>query len=130
MTAEPAADRTPLCFVVDDDRSVRLVLKLALAGSGVRCEEFGDVPTLLAALGAAMPDLIILDISLDGSDAVEAIRGLSERGYRGMLQIMSGLDLKTLEDVSRIGERHGLRMLPVMKKPFRAARRRASRASR
>ncbi len=110
----------PLCFVVDDDRSVRQVLKLALAGAGVRCQEFADVPALLAALGAGMPDLVILDISLDGSDAVEGIRGLTERGYRGMLQIMSGLDLKTIEDVSRIGERHGFRMLPVMRKPFRA----------
>ena len=111
--------QSPLCFIVDDDRAVRQVIRLALSGTNIRCCEFSDVPSMLAALGAGMPELIIMDISLGGSDAVEGIRGLAERNYKGVLQIVSGLDVKIIEDVSRIGERHGLRMMPVMRKPFR-----------
>ena len=114
------AERSARCFIVDDSRAIRQVLRLALAGSSVHCEEFGEVPSMLAALGDNMPDLVFLDISLGGSDGVEGIRGLAERGYRGTVQLVSGLDLKIIEEVRRIGERHGLRMLPVMRKPFRA----------
>jgi EAL domain-containing protein (putative c-di-GMP-specific phosphodiesterase class I) len=110
----------PSCFIVDDDRAVRQVMRLALSGTAIECQEFPDVPSMLAALGAGMPELIIMDISLSGSDAVEGIRGLAERNYRGILQIVSGLDAKIIEDVSHIGARHGLRMMPAMRKPFRA----------
>jgi EAL domain-containing protein (putative c-di-GMP-specific phosphodiesterase class I) len=117
--AQSKPRRDPLCFIVDDDDGVRQVLRLALVGSGASCAEFHDVPSLLAGLSSAMPDLIFLDISLDGSDAIEAMRGLEERGYRGPVQIISGLDHAIVDEVQRIGSRHGLLMLPPLHKPFR-----------
>ena len=40
---EPGAPRhTPLCFVVDEESSIRHFLSLILQGSGVDTEEFSD----------------------------------------------------------------------------------------
>jgi EAL domain-containing protein (putative c-di-GMP-specific phosphodiesterase class I) len=62
------------------------------------------------------------DVSLEGSDAVETLRGLGQVEYRGVVQVVSGQNPSVLENISKIGERHGLRMRPPIGKPFTAAK--------
>jgi EAL domain-containing protein (putative c-di-GMP-specific phosphodiesterase class I) len=63
---------------------------------------------------------VFLDIALKGSDAIDVIRALGEDGYGGIVQLMSGTDALLLEDVRRVGARHGLDMRLPLVKPFRA----------
>jgi hypothetical protein len=59
-------------------------------------------------------------LALGQSDAVDVIRKLELRGYKGKVLLISGRDEATLEEIRRIGEQHGMIMLPPLKKPFRA----------
>jgi EAL domain-containing protein (putative c-di-GMP-specific phosphodiesterase class I)/CheY-like chemotaxis protein len=107
------------CLIVDDEKSLRGLIARALRQRMVMTEECGDAASALRAIKHRTPDLIFLDVSLERSDAIEVIRGLGEMQYPGVIQLMSGRDLLLLQDIKRVGERHSLRMLPVLQKPFR-----------
>jgi CheY-like chemotaxis protein len=108
-----------LCYIVDDDRATCRVISLGLRALGMQSEHFYDVPSMMAGLEQRVPDLILLDVSLGESDAIEAIRALSSACMTGTVHLMSGHDAALLEDVRLVGERHGLRMGQILKKPFR-----------
>jgi EAL domain-containing protein (putative c-di-GMP-specific phosphodiesterase class I)/CheY-like chemotaxis protein len=117
---QDAATRTsPLCYVVDDEQGIRHMISYALQTDGIATREFESAAALLDAVAECAPDLIFLDLSLDGSDAVDAIRGLDLLGYGGTVQLISGRDEALLNDIKDIGQRRSLRMLPVLPKPFR-----------
>lgn len=107
-----------LSFIVDDDPAICRLLANILKRIGINSRDFCDADSLIAALASHDPSLIFLDVSLAGSDAIEAIRALGERRFRGAVQLVSGRDIQVLTSVQRIGERHGLRMLPPIEKPF------------
>ncbi|HZP20494.1 MAG TPA: EAL domain-containing protein [Bauldia sp.] len=108
-----------LCFVVDDEPAIGHFMSIALKNRGVETRVFTSAPELAQGLGKGLPGLIFLDVTLGTSDAIEAIRALAAKGYGGAVQLMSGRDIHLLEEVRRVGERHRLRMLPVLQKPFR-----------
>jgi EAL domain-containing protein (putative c-di-GMP-specific phosphodiesterase class I)/CheY-like chemotaxis protein len=81
-------------------------------------EEFGSVAGLMTGLARHHPKLIFLDITLEKSDAVEAVQALARLKYLGAIKLMSGRNSQLIEDVKKVGERHGLRMLPALLKPF------------
>ncbi len=107
-------------FVVDDEDGICKLITMTLATMGVASEKFHTAPDAVAALDGGLPAIIFLDVALKKSDAIDVIRGLGERGYRGIVQLMSGSNVELLEDVRRIGARHGLIMRPPLTKPFRA----------
>ena len=117
-TARPAQRRR--CFVVEDEPAIRQVFYAAL-GSEMDLGGFSSAQELLDAWRPDHPDIIFLDIALDRSDAIDVIRALATRKYRGAVQIVSGRDRILLDQVKRVGEQHGLTMLPPLQKPFRAA---------
>ncbi len=110
--------RVPLCFVVDDDASIRHFLSLILHGGGIDTEEFGDGKSFAQAVAKRLPDLVFLNIGLESGEAIEAILVLAKRGYFGFVQLMSSRGSAVLEHVKSVGEQHKLQMLPVLKKPF------------
>jgi DNA-binding NtrC family response regulator len=107
------------CVIADDDPAVRSVLALAIARCGLEPQGFGTAREVLEACRRDAPDLLFLDVALQGSDAIDVIRALGEQRFRGAVQLVSGHH-GLLEQVKRVGERHGLRMLAPLSKPFRA----------
>jgi len=107
--------------VVDDEEGICTLIAMTLATMGVEAEKFHTAQEAVAALDRHLPAIIFLDVALLRSDAVDVIRGLGERGYGGIVQLMSGSNPDLLEDVRRVGSRHGLNMGPPLSKPFRAA---------
>jgi EAL domain-containing protein (putative c-di-GMP-specific phosphodiesterase class I) len=118
--AAPAAgeNRTPLAFVVDEESSIRHFVSLLLQGQGVDTQEFPDGAALRRARSTRPPDLILLDVNLEVQDALQSIETLGKSGCAAAVQLMSGRGAAVLETVKQAGEAHGLRMLPVLKKPF------------
>lgn len=117
--APPLAPATaPLCYVVDEEASIRHFLSLVLHGSGIDTVEFPDGGELRRAVGNRAPDLVFHNISLDSADAIESVIALGKRGFRGNVQLMSNRGAAVLEHVKGIGKQHNLAMLPVLKKPF------------
>jgi EAL domain-containing protein (putative c-di-GMP-specific phosphodiesterase class I)/FixJ family two-component response regulator len=109
----------PFCFVVDDEQGIRRIVSFTLREFGISCSEFEDACGVMMDFDKRTPDLVFLDVSLNGSDAIDVIRTLGDKGYRGAVQLMSGKDPSLLEEIRRVGERHALHMLPVIQKPFR-----------
>ena len=71
------------------------------------------------ALALAAPDLIIVDLSLGDSDAIEVMRGLASRRFGGAIMLISGRhDSATLHQVQNIGKHYGFTLLPFLRKPF------------
>jgi EAL domain-containing protein (putative c-di-GMP-specific phosphodiesterase class I)/FixJ family two-component response regulator len=114
-------ERTPLCYIVEEEPSIRRFLSLILHGSGIDTEEFADGAAFRSAAAKRQPDLVFIDIPLDSSDAIESVVSLGKRGYFGCVQLMSSRGSAVLEHVRSIGERHKMNMLPVLKKPFGTA---------
>jgi EAL domain-containing protein (putative c-di-GMP-specific phosphodiesterase class I) len=110
--------RTPLCFVVDADASIRHFLSLILHGAGIDTEEFADGQAVRPALARRQPKLVFLNIALESADAIECVIGLGRAKFGGAVQLMSNRGSAVLAHVKSIGEQHHLRMMPVLKKPF------------
>src|SRR5579885_400975 len=110
--------QAPLCFVVDEEPSIRHFLSLVLHGSGVDTMEFPDGETMRKAVAKRAPSLVFHNISLESSDAIASVVALGKNGFRGAVQLMSGRGAAVLDHVKGIGTQHNLNMLPVLKKPF------------
>jgi len=112
--------KAPSAFVIDDDEGICKFVSTVLATLRIEAETFTTADAAIAALRHQSPNLIFLDIALKKSDAVDVIRSLGAGRYPGVVQLMSGSDLTLLDDVRRIGDRHGLHMCAPLPKPFRA----------
>ncbi len=106
-------------FVVDDEAQVRGMVSNVLTACGYIAHQLASGIEVEAALIQWPPSLIVLDLALGNSDAVEVIRTLAATRYAGDLLLISGRDEATLSEVNRIGEHRGLNMLPPLTKPFR-----------
>lgn len=65
-------------LVVDDEESVRQILRLLLETKGFRVIEAEDAPACLHAVYQHHPDLVLLDIRLPGRDGREVCRLLRD----------------------------------------------------
>jgi two-component system, OmpR family, response regulator len=66
-------------LVVDDDAEIRQLLATYLRESGYRVTAVGDGRGLRAAMAAAPPDLVILDVMLPGEDGISLCRWVRAR---------------------------------------------------
>jgi EAL domain-containing protein (putative c-di-GMP-specific phosphodiesterase class I) len=107
------------CLIVDDEAALRKVVARTLATYGVSSTEMSTAAAVLRFVEVQHPKVIFLDVSLEGSDAIDAIRGLAECRFSGAIQLMSGHRPSVLEDIRKVGEHYGLAMRPPITKPFR-----------
>jgi EAL domain-containing protein (putative c-di-GMP-specific phosphodiesterase class I) len=116
--ARPARTGAPICFLVDQEPSMRHFLSLVLHGLGIDTVEFADGAALREALTDKKPDLVFHDVSLESTDAIESVLALGKSGFRGPTQLMCNRGSAVLEHIKTIGVQNALHMLPVLKKPF------------
>ena len=113
-----AATNAPLCWIVDDEPSMRKFLTLILNGFGVDTLEYADDGELSVKANYRLPDLVFLNISADAINAISTILMLARRGYTGSVQLISSRTTAVLEHVKKVGIEHKLNMLPVLQKPI------------
>ena len=126
MRTEPEIELTSKAaprhvFVVDDEPQILAFMSKALHGAGFAVSTFSRIADIETALTRQKPDVIILDLSLGGTDAIEVMRSLAASQFRGKILLASGHAAATLEEVQIVGARYGLAMLPFLRKPFRVA---------
>ena len=63
-------------WIVDDDRSIRWVLEKALSGAGIATSSFPDADSLMRKLRSDVPDAIISDIRMPGTDGLQLLARL------------------------------------------------------
>jgi two-component system cell cycle response regulator len=110
-----------IAFVLDNELRIAAIVSKVLEAGGFSARTFTAAAQFFAELTSAAPDLVVLDLSLGESNAVEIICRLEACGYRGKVLVISGRDETALCDIAQIGANHGLSMLPPLKKPFRPA---------
>ncbi|MFD2179158.1 nitrogen regulation protein NR(I) [Veronia pacifica] len=69
-----------LIWVVDDDSSIRWVLEKTLTAAGMACETFADADSVLENLNRSVPDVLVSDIRMPGTDGFELLKSL-QRDY-------------------------------------------------
>ena len=62
-----------LIYAVDDELSIREVYRYAIGGAGFDIQCFENGEGLFTAIDAQLPDLVLLDIMLDGADGYELL---------------------------------------------------------
>jgi len=90
-------------LVVDDDPDYRLLVRLALApetGFDVVAEA-GDGDAAIAEAKAAQPDLVLLDCTMPGADAFDALPALREAAPHARIVLVSGHDPADLRTATR-----------------------------
>jgi len=90
----PAGGARAHVLVVDDDAGGRRLTRATLVKAGFAVSEAGDGRAALDAMRAAMPDLVLLDVSMpvmDGFTACAELRRLPG-GERVPVVMMTGLD--------------------------------------
>jgi EAL domain-containing protein (putative c-di-GMP-specific phosphodiesterase class I)/CheY-like chemotaxis protein len=114
----PSANLPRLAFVLDDELKFGAVVCKMLDLIGVPSRRFAESLPFLTEVRTDNPDLVILDLALGESDAVEIIRKLEVLKFAGSVLLVSGCERDLLAEIERIGAAHGLRMLPSLQKPF------------
>jgi two-component system KDP operon response regulator KdpE len=66
----------PSVLVVDDEPAIRRLLRTSLATQGWRVVEAANGAAALAAVAAAAPDVVLLDLGLPDIDGMEVLRRL------------------------------------------------------
>ena len=74
--ARTASRSLPTVLVVDDSAANRELIEACLAGVDCRVRLAGDGPSALAAIDAAAPDLVLLDVQMPGMDGYTVCRRL------------------------------------------------------
>jgi FixJ family two-component response regulator len=69
--SSPMSTVTPIVFIVDDDVSVRESLELLIQNEGWQAETFASAQEFLDHPRAALPNCLILDVSLPGLNGLE-----------------------------------------------------------
>jgi two-component system nitrogen regulation response regulator GlnG len=65
-------------WIVDDDKSIRWVLEKALQKSGIETESFSSANELLKTLPTALPQVLITDIRMPGTDGLELLKHIHD----------------------------------------------------
>ena len=66
-------------------------------------------------------DVVVVDLLVPGTDGIEVLRGLADRGHSPEVILVSGLDERVIESAGRAAAELGLHVRGQLHKPFRAA---------
>jgi two-component system alkaline phosphatase synthesis response regulator PhoP len=66
----------PLIYAVDDEEAIRELYDCAVSNAEMICSSFENADELFSAVRTKLPDLIILDIMLDGMNGYEILQRL------------------------------------------------------
>jgi diguanylate cyclase (GGDEF)-like protein/PAS domain S-box-containing protein len=94
MMSEQDTVQRPLVLVVDDDLSMRFLVREALEEAGFEVEEAEDGRQALALVAQRAPDIVLMDVmmpEMDGYSACAALRA-TPQGQHTPVLMMTGLD--------------------------------------
>ncbi len=107
---------TPRVLIVEDDLTLRRILRMTLQEDGFNCTEAGSGGEALAALDGPVPDAVVLDPGLPDNrtgEVLECLGQFRERGSRGpAVVVMSALSKEN------VVQKYGPLGCPFLAKPF------------
>jgi DNA-binding NtrC family response regulator len=106
MPSRPAADLPrPFILVVDDERRIAETLVMILESKGYIAEAAHDAATALAICRQRVPDLVISDVVIPGTNGIELAIAISRQFPACHILLFSGQaeTAEILEDANRRG---------------------------
>ncbi|MEO8460686.1 MAG: nitrogen regulation protein NR(I) [Dokdonella sp.] len=79
----------PMIWIVDDDRSVRVVLAAALGDAGFDVREFADAESAIAALDDDQPAVLFTDVRMRNIDGLELLERMADHASNCPTIVMS-----------------------------------------
>lgn len=104
----------PTAFVIDDDAQIRRLLEIALARIGGWTVHVADSLEAASALGAIVPDVMLVDVMLGEGDGREVLRWQRE----GFLPSAPVVFVTALVRDEQRAQYLGLGAIGVIEKPF------------
>ncbi len=112
---------SPLTFVVDRDPASAQHAAAIMTNCGVENLIVADTHALADAMSLRTPDMVLLDVPADGTDAIDTILMLGEKNFSGAVQLTSEPGAAAIQTVRHLGKRHSLQMLTALDKPLNEA---------
>jgi EAL domain-containing protein (putative c-di-GMP-specific phosphodiesterase class I) len=110
--------QVPRLLVIDDDTGITGLFHTITEDLHLSVKSVNDYQSMHDILRGFQPDIIFLDLQLEGCDGVEVLDDLAEAGYRGKVFIISGMDQSTLEAAAEVGKLNHLNVVGTIRKPF------------
>ncbi|MFC5461081.1 response regulator [Massilia niabensis] len=109
----------PRVLVLDDDHFMLEMLKDMLEQIGVR-DIYTEANTrhALSTLAEASPDMLICDLALPEMDGIEFLQAAAERGFGGVVIVLSGMDSGVRDAAGELARVLGLRVAGIFRKPI------------
>ncbi len=90
-------------WIVDDDRSVRVVLSAAMRDAGLIPREFADADSVSAALATETPDVMFTDVRMSGTSGLDLLGRLSASVAFPIIVMSAFTDVSTTAAAYRQG---------------------------
>lgn len=104
MSAEPITARSPRVLIVDDDITLRILVRGTLEAEGFHVTEAEDGSELVEAYRNHDPDLILLDVLMPLRDGYSACQELTQLLQERTPPILMMTGLEDLESINRAYE--------------------------
>ncbi len=88
-------------MLVDDDKSIRFILRIVLEREGYKVVEVESGEECLERFDALRPDLILLDITMGGIDGWEVCRQIKNRTPAASIPVSMLSARQSKEDIKR-----------------------------
>jgi DNA-binding response OmpR family regulator len=108
-------------LIVDDEPEVCDFMRDVALGVGYDVVTANRAEDFKAAFARSATDVIMLDLTLPGTDGIELLNYMAERGTRARILIVSGYDESISRMAYTIGAARGLDMAGVLPKPVQVA---------
>jgi EAL domain-containing protein (putative c-di-GMP-specific phosphodiesterase class I) len=116
--AQPTFSFTPVAYMVGQSIDDVRLLSAVMDGVGIEYKAFENGAALSRGWTKRVPDLIVIDVSASGVDAVDTIFTLAERNYTGALLFTADRANAAIDGLVRVAQRHELKSLPAVKRPL------------
>lgn len=108
-------------LVIDDEEDICDMISEIAAERGFEVASISKPETVADKLSEFMPDVIMLDLLMPGTDGVELLRVLVDKVKDVKICLMSGSDARVLNSARRLGSAHGLNVVAALEKPIDVA---------
>jgi CheY-like chemotaxis protein len=105
-------------LVVDDEPQVARFVTQAAEELGCEATSTGTAEGFQATYKLRVPDVVVLDLALEGADGIELIRFLAQERSAALILVLSGFDTRVVEAAVRLGCALGLNMGEPLVKPI------------
>jgi CheY-like chemotaxis protein len=107
--------------MIDDEPDIGGLVRKVAEGLGYEMRFVTQASSFKAEHRSFNPDVLILDLSMPGTDGVELMEFLAQEKSRARVLILSGFDARIRDGVFRLGKDRGLDMVEFLSKPVRIA---------